>query len=60
MSRKAWQMKKPKNAVQPGAPALEKGLDLLEALAAEARGLSQESSSPYASADRSARYSGCL
>ena len=42
MSRKAWQMKKAKNAVQPGAPALEKGLDLLEALAAEARGLSQK------------------
>ena len=35
-------MKKSKNAVQPGAPALEKGLDLLEALAAEARGLSQK------------------
>ena len=35
-------MKKAKNAVQPGAPALEKGLDLLEALAAEARGLSQK------------------
>ena len=28
--------------VQPGAPALEKGLDLLEALSAEARGLSQK------------------
>ena len=28
--------------VQPGAPALEKGLDLLEALAAESRGLNQK------------------
>src|SRR5436853_7255030 len=28
--------------LQPGAPALEKGLDLLEALAAESRGLSQK------------------
>jgi DNA-binding IclR family transcriptional regulator len=35
-------MKKAKKAVQPGAPALEKGLDLLEALAAESRGLSQK------------------
>jgi DNA-binding IclR family transcriptional regulator len=35
-------MKKAKQAVQPGAPALEKGLDLLEALAAESRGLSQK------------------
>ena len=35
-------MKKSKNGVQPGAPALEKGLDLLEALAAEARGWSQK------------------
>jgi len=34
-------MKKAKKALQPGAPALEKGLDLLEALAAESRGLSQ-------------------
>jgi DNA-binding IclR family transcriptional regulator len=34
-------MKKAKKAVQPGAPALEKGLDLLEALAAESPGLSQ-------------------
>jgi DNA-binding IclR family transcriptional regulator len=34
-------MKKPKKALQPGAPALEKGLDLLEALAVESRGLSQ-------------------
>ncbi|WP_407154897.1 hypothetical protein [Bradyrhizobium sp. STM 3557] len=30
--------KKVKAIAQPGAPALEKGLDLLEALAAEARG----------------------
>jgi DNA-binding IclR family transcriptional regulator len=35
-------MKKAKTAIQPGAPALEKGLDLLEALAAESRGLSQK------------------
>jgi DNA-binding IclR family transcriptional regulator len=35
-------MRKAKKAVQPGAPALEKGLDLLEALAAESRGLSQK------------------
>jgi len=34
-------MKKAK-AVRPGAPALEKGLDLLEALAAESHGLSQK------------------
>jgi DNA-binding IclR family transcriptional regulator len=43
MSRKAlYKMRKAKKAVQPGAPALEKGLDLLEALAAESRGLSQK------------------
>src|SRR6516165_7268502 len=43
MSRKALdKMRKAKKAVQPGAPALEKGLDLLEALAAESRGLSQK------------------
>ncbi|QOZ29196.1 IclR family transcriptional regulator [Bradyrhizobium sp. CCBAU 51753] len=35
-------MKKAKKTVQPGAPALEKGLDLLEALAAESRGLNQK------------------
>ena len=35
-------MKKAKDVPQPGAPALEKGLDLLEALAAESRGLSQK------------------
>jgi DNA-binding IclR family transcriptional regulator len=35
-------MKKAKKAAQPGAPALEKGLDLLEALAAESGGLSQK------------------
>jgi DNA-binding IclR family transcriptional regulator len=35
-------MTKAKKAVQPGAPALEKGLDLLEALAAQSRGLSQK------------------
>src|ERR1700750_404957 len=37
-------MKKAKKTekAQPGAPALEKGLDLLEALAAESRGLSQK------------------
>jgi len=35
-------MKKAKKAAQPGAPALEKGLDLLEALAEESRGLSQK------------------
>ncbi|MGH7971254.1 MAG: IclR family transcriptional regulator, partial [Limisphaerales bacterium] len=35
-------MKKAKKALQPGAPALEKGLDLLEALAAESHGLSQK------------------
>jgi len=35
-------MKKAKKAVQPGAPALEKGLDLLEALAAEKHGLTQK------------------
>ena len=51
-------MKKAKNAVQPGAPALEKGLDLLEALAAESRGLSQKQLAER-SAVRSARYSGC-
>lgn len=37
----ARSMKKAKK-LQPGAPALEKGLDLLEALAAESRGLSQK------------------
>jgi DNA-binding IclR family transcriptional regulator len=35
-------MKKAKDVTQPGAPALEKGLDLLEALAGESRGLSQK------------------
>ncbi len=35
-------MKKAKAVTQPGAPALEKGLDLIEALAAESRGLSQK------------------
>ncbi|MBR0873621.1 IclR family transcriptional regulator [Bradyrhizobium tropiciagri] len=35
-------MKKAKKTVQPGAPALEKGLDLLEALAAESGGLNQK------------------
>jgi DNA-binding IclR family transcriptional regulator len=35
-------MKKAKKAVQPGAPALEKGLDLLEALAGVSQGLSQK------------------
>jgi hypothetical protein len=35
-------MKKAKAAVQPGAPALEKGLDLLEALALESGGLNQK------------------
>jgi len=35
-------MMKTKDPAQPGAPALEKGLDLLEALAAESRGLSQK------------------
>ena len=34
-------MKKAKNAVQPGAPALEKGLDLLEA-SPRSHGLSQK------------------
>ena len=33
---------KAKKILQPGAPALEKGLDLLEALAAESRGLNQK------------------
>jgi DNA-binding IclR family transcriptional regulator len=36
------QAKKTKDATQPGAPALDKGLDLIEALAAESRGLSQK------------------
>jgi DNA-binding IclR family transcriptional regulator len=36
------EMKKGKAVTQPGAPALEKGLDLIEALAAESRGLSQK------------------
>jgi DNA-binding IclR family transcriptional regulator len=31
-----------KDIVRPGAPALEKGLDLIEALAAESRGLNQK------------------
>ena len=53
-------MKKAKSALQPGAPALEKGLDLLEALAAEARGPEPEAARSYASADRSAKYSECL
>ena len=35
-------MKKAKKTAQPGAPALEKGLDLLEALAAESGGLNQK------------------
>ncbi len=35
-------MKKANDVPQPGAPALEKGLDLLEALAGESRGLSQK------------------
>jgi DNA-binding IclR family transcriptional regulator len=35
-------MKKAKDVAQPGAPALEKGLDLLEALAGESGGLSQK------------------
>ncbi len=35
-------MNRTKPSIQPGAPALEKGLDLLEALASEARGLSQK------------------
>ena len=37
-----WQMDRIKPPAQPGAPALEKGLDLLEALASESRGLSQK------------------
>ncbi len=36
------QMDRIKSPAQPGAPALEKGLDLLEALASESRGLSQK------------------
>lgn len=35
-------MNRTKSPAQPGAPALEKGLDLLEALASESRGLSQK------------------
>jgi DNA-binding IclR family transcriptional regulator len=35
-------MKTAKTAPQPGAPALDKGLDLIEALAAESGGLSQK------------------
>lgn len=35
-------MNRMKSPAQPGAPALEKGLDLLEALASESRGLSQK------------------
>lgn len=35
-------MTRTKPATQPGAPALEKGLDLLEALASESQGLSQK------------------
>ncbi len=36
------EMKRASKIAQPGAPALEKGLDLLEALAAEAKGLTQK------------------
>ena len=35
-------MSSKKVIVRPGAPALDKGLDLIEALAAESRGLNQK------------------